>query len=108
MVLHGDRRPYCVALISIDMEAVSGWAKANGIKSSDPSELASHPEVHDLIWADVQALNARRASYEKVKKIGLLDYEISQETGELTPTLKVKRRAVETRHKNLLDSLYED
>ena len=108
VVLHGDRRPYCVALISIDMEAVSGWAKANGIKSSDPSELASHPEVHDLIWADVQALNARRASYEKVKKIGLLDYEISQETGELTPTLKVKRRAVETRHKNLLDSLYED
>ncbi|MEC7240980.1 MAG: long-chain fatty acid--CoA ligase [Myxococcota bacterium] len=108
VVLHGDKRPYCVALISIDMEAVSGWAKANQIKSSDPSELASHPAVHDLIWADVQALNARRASYEKVKKIGLLDYEISQETGELTPTLKVKRRAVETRHKKLLDSLYED
>lgn len=108
VVLHGDKRPYCVALVSIDMEAVAGWAKANDIQTSDPTELSAHSAVHDLIWADVSALNAKRASYEKVKKIALLDYEISQETGELTPTLKVKRRTVEERHSSLLDSLYED
>ena len=108
VVLHGDKRPYCVALISVDMEAIKGWASANNLATPSPHELSDHPAIHDLIWSDVQALNARRASYEKVKKIALLDYEISQESGELTPTLKVKRRAVEERHRELLDSLYED
>ena len=108
VVLHGDKRPYCVALISVDMEAIKGWASANNLATPSPHELSDHPAIHDLIWSDVQALNSRRASYEKVKKIALLDYEISQESGELTPTLKVKRRAVEERHRELLDSLYED
>jgi long-chain acyl-CoA synthetase len=108
VVMHGDKRPYCVALVSIDEETVRAWAGENGQASGEYAELASNPSVYDLVWADVQALNRKRASYERVKKIALLDHEISQESGELTPTMKVKRRVVEKLNQALLDSLYKD
>ena len=108
VVMHGDKRPYCVALISIDEETVSAWAQEQGIDPSDYATFASMQAVHDLVWADVQALNRKRTSYERVKKIALLDHEISQESGELTPTLKVKRRVVEELNQKVLDALYTD
>jgi len=108
VILHGDKRPYCVALISIDEAAVRVWSRENGHPVGDYLEMATNPAVHELIWADVQALNLKRAAYERVKKIALLTREITQESGELTPTLKVKRRVVEKANKKVLNALYAD
>jgi long-chain acyl-CoA synthetase len=106
--MHGDKRAYCVALISIDEEAVRVWSQENGHPAGDYLEMATNPAIHELIWADVQALNLKRAAYERVKKIALLPREITQESGELTPTLKVKRRVVEKANKKVLNALYAE
>jgi long-chain acyl-CoA synthetase len=106
VVMHGDKRPYCVALVSIDEQAVEAWSKENGQPAGSYLEMASNPAVHDLIWSDVEALNRKRAAYERVKKIAILTHEITQESGQLTPTLKVKRRLVEKANKKVLSTLY--
>ena len=106
VVMHGDKRAFCVALVSIDFEAVSAWAEKEGLSGKSYAELASLPEVHDMVWTDVEQINSKRSSYERVKKIHLLSHEISQQSGELTPTLKVKRRVVEGNAKEILDQLY--
>ena len=107
IVMHGDRRPFCVALVCIDAEAVSAWADRRGLSGPrDEASLAARTEVYDLVWADVQAVNETLPSYETIKRIVMLDHELSQESGELTPSMKVKRRVVEERYRALLDSQY--
>lgn len=108
VVMHGDKRPFCVALIAIDEEAVRAWSREHGQPTGTLVDMATNPAIHALIWADVQALNRKRAPYERVKKIALLPQGITQAGGELTPTLKVKRRVVEKAHKKVLNALYAD
>ena len=108
VVMHGDKRAFCVALVSIDFEAVSAWAEKEGLTGKSYAELASLPAVHDMVWTDVEQINTKRSSYERVKKIHLMSHEISQQSGELTPTLKVKRRVVESNAKEILDALYAE
>ncbi len=108
VVMHGDKRAFCVALITINEDAVSPWAQERGLPFADYASLAALPAVHDLVWNHVQAVNSELASYETIKRIALLDHDLSQETGELTPTLKVKRRVVEQQNQALLDGFYPE
>jgi long-chain acyl-CoA synthetase len=103
--MHGDRRPYPVALITLDEEEIVPWAQQEGLPT-DIKELAEHPKVRELIQAEVDKANAKYAQVEQVKKFVILDHDLSQETGELTPTLKVKRNVVGERHGDRIDRLY--
>ena len=104
-VMHGDRRPYPVMLITLDEEEILPWAQQRELPA-DIAVLAQHPEVHALIQADLDAANDKYAQVEKVKKFAILDHDLSQETGELTPTLKVKRNVVNEKYAHLFDQLY--
>ena len=104
-VMHGDRRPYPVMLLTVDEEEIARFAQERGLPT-DVAELSRHPEVHALIQAELDKANAKYAQVEQVKKFVILDHDLSQETGELTPTLKVKRNVVNEKYAELLDSLY--
>jgi long-chain acyl-CoA synthetase len=104
-VMHGDRRPYPVVLITLDPEEILPWAKEHGLPE-DLAQLAERPEVRELIGEVVDKVNAKFAQVEQVKKFAILDHDLSQETGELTPTLKVKRNVVNEKYQAIFDSLY--
>jgi long-chain acyl-CoA synthetase len=105
-VMHGDRRPYPVALVTLDEEAVVPWAQAQGIEDTSIPALARDERVRALIQAEVDKANARLAQVEQVKRFVILDHDLSQETGELTPTLKVKRNVINEKYLPLFDELY--
>jgi long-chain acyl-CoA synthetase len=104
-VMYGDRRPYPVALITLDPEEIVHFAKEHGL-SEDPAELANDPKVHELIQGILDEANQKYAQVEQVKKFAILDHDLSQETGELTPTLKVKRNVVNEKYADLFEKLY--
>ena len=105
-VMHGDRRPYPVMLITLDEEEIVAWAQERGLPTT-LRELARSAEVHELIAAELESANAKYARVEQVKKFVLLDHDLTQEGGELTPTLKVKRDVVNRKYAHLFDALYE-
>jgi long-chain acyl-CoA synthetase len=104
-VVVGDRRPYLVALVTLDEEEALKYAQENGLPE-DPAELARNPDVKAAIEAHVEKINQSFARVEQVKKIAILPYDLSQESGELTPTLKVKRAIVAQKHEDAIDQLY--
>jgi long-chain acyl-CoA synthetase len=103
---YGDRRPYVVALLTLDGEAAPAWARARGIPAGSLEALASDPRVLAEVAAAVAAANERLARVQQVKRWRLLPVEWTAETGELTPTLKLKRRVVHDRYADVIDSLY--
>jgi long-chain acyl-CoA synthetase len=104
-MMHGDRRPYAVALITLDEEEIVPWAAEQGLPS-DVAALAQCEEVRSLVQQELDRVNSNYASAEQIKKFAILPRELSIEDGELTPTLKVKRAVVDERYAELLDSLY--
>ncbi len=106
-VMHGDRRPYPVVLITLDEEEVAGYAREHGLPE-EPAALAHEPAIRKLIGGEVDRVNARYAQVEQVKKFAILDCDLSQAGGELTPTLKVKRAVVAEKYAALLDALYAE
>jgi len=104
-VMHGDQRPYPVVLITLDEEEIPIFAKEHGLPE-DISSLARSAEVHALIQQEIDRANAKYAQVEQVKKFVILDHDLSQATGELTPTLKVKRNVVNDKYAALFDELY--
>jgi long-chain acyl-CoA synthetase len=105
-VMHGDRRPYPVMLVTLDEEEIVPWAQAKGIEDTSIAALARHPQVLELIQAELDRANARYAQVEQVKRFFILDHDLSQETGELTPTLKVKRNVVYEKYADDFSALY--
>jgi long-chain acyl-CoA synthetase len=106
-VMHGDKRPYPVLLITLDEEEIVPWAQGQSLPS-EIATLAQEPQVLALVQAELDNVNARYAQVEQVKRFAILPHDLSQETGELTPTLKVKRNVVASKYEQLLDALYED
>jgi long-chain acyl-CoA synthetase len=104
-VLHGDRRPYLVMLITLDPVEIASWAVEHG-KSDDLATLVKDPDVTALVQAAVDSANQNHAKAAQVKKFFLLDRELSSQAGELTPTLKLKRKAVNERFAAEFDRLY--
>jgi long-chain acyl-CoA synthetase len=106
-VMIGDRRPYPVALITLDEEEIPKFAEEHGLPTDIPS-LSKHPKVRELIQGVVDKVNESYAQVEKIKKFVILDHDLSQETGELTPTLKVKRNVVHEKYADVIDQLYAE
>ena len=104
-VVVGDRRPYLVALVTLDPEEVVTYAKEHGLPE-DPEALAANEDIRKAIEAHVDVINEKFARVEQVKKIAILPEDLSQENGELTPTLKVKRAVVTSKREPEIEALY--
>ncbi len=104
-VMYGDARPYPVALITLDAEEILPWATAQGLPG-DMVSLVRRPQVIELIKGVVDEVNERHSRVSQVKRFAILDGDLSQETGELTPTLKVKRKVVYANHAEAIEALY--
>jgi long-chain acyl-CoA synthetase len=105
--VYGDRKKYLTALLTLSADEIGKWAAGEGIAERDPALLAKDSRVRAMMHARVEETNRSLAPFEQIKKFVLLGTDFSQETGELTPTLKVKRKVVVQKYGMLLDALYE-
>ena len=106
VLVHGNRRNFCSALVTLNEEEIEKWASANGMGGQSIAQLAASDSVRALISPLIDAMNADLARYETVKKFAILPADFTQETGELTPTMKVKRKVVEAKYQSILDGFY--
>ncbi|MEV5003683.1 AMP-dependent synthetase/ligase [Nocardioides sp. LML1-1-1.1] len=105
-MVFGAERNFVSALVTVDPDAIAGWAEENGKSGKTYTELVHDEAVQAMIGEYVEQLNAQLNRWETVKKWKLLDHDLSIESGELTPSLKVKRNVVETNNKDLIESFY--
>ena len=105
-VVVGDRQPYLVALVTLDPEEAAKYAAENNLPN-DPAVLATNEGLKAEIEAHVDEINKKFARVEQVKKIAILPQDLSQETGELTPTMKVKRNVVCEKYADEIEALYK-
>jgi len=103
---YGDRRPYVVALLTLDGDVAPAWARARGVEASSLAELAEDAVVLEAVREAVEAANQRLARVQQVKTWRLLPVEWTAESEELTPTLKLKRRVVHAKYADVIDALY--
>jgi long-chain acyl-CoA synthetase len=108
VLVHGEGRKYATALITLDPEAIEGWAKEEGLSYSSVAELARSQEVHDLIDGFIAQGNQQLERWETIKKFEILATEFSVDEGEVTPSLKVRRKTVEKKYADVLNSMYDD
>jgi len=108
VVLIGAERKFPAALIVPVWEQLESYCKLKGISVASRSELCSHPRIIDLIQRQIDALTPNLAKYERIKKIALLENEFTIEGGELTPTLKVKRRVIDEKYRDVIERLYQE
>jgi long-chain acyl-CoA synthetase len=106
VVVHGDKRPYPVALITLNGAELDAFAREQGIPSADPGAVVKDPKVVERVWRSIEARNAQLQSYAKIKRFAILPEDFTVDNGLLTPTLKVKRKAISEQNQDLLDSLY--
>ncbi|MET9467829.1 AMP-dependent synthetase/ligase [Streptomyces sp. NPDC006544] len=106
-LVHGDGRSYLVALLVLDPELAPAWAAAHGIEAATPGELAAHPAVREEVDRAVGAANARLNRTEQIKRYRLLTEEWGPDSGELTPSLKLRRRVIREKYGALIEGLYE-
>ena len=104
-VMYGDRRPFPVVLVTLDPEEIIPWAKEQGLPN-DMAQLAEHEKVTEIIQTELDRANSNYAKVEQVKKFTVLDHDLSIESGELTPTLKVKRNVIYDRYEDLFNNMY--
>jgi long-chain acyl-CoA synthetase len=105
-VVFGERRSYLVALLTIDPDEAGALAERTGAPSADLPTLAEHPGVREELQKCVDAANAHLARIEQIKRFAILEHDLTQEGGELTPTLKIKRPVVAERYGGLVEELY--
>jgi long-chain acyl-CoA synthetase len=106
-VVYGDNRPYLVAMLTLDADEGRKLAVRLGI-DPDPATIARDPRIHAEIQKDVDAVNEKLARIEQIKRFAILDHDLSQAAGELTPTLKVKRAFVYRKYAEVFAGLYEE
>jgi long-chain acyl-CoA synthetase len=104
---YGDRRPYVVAILTLDGEVAPAWAQGRGIEFQSLAMLAEHPDVVKEVEAAIAVANGKLARVQQVKKWRLLGVEWTAETQELTPSLKLKRRIIHARYADEIDSMYQ-
>ena len=105
-MVFGAERNFVSALITLDPEAIDDWAKENGLSGTSYTDLVRNPKVRDMVGEYVDELNGTLNRWETIKKWELLDHDLTIESGELTPSLKVKRAVVENNNKALIDGFY--
>ncbi|WP_051807815.1 hypothetical protein [Actinoplanes subtropicus] len=104
-LLLGDRRPYPVALITLDPDEILPWARERGL-AGDLAVLAGHPRVRELVQSIVDEANEQVSRPARIKRFAVLDRDFSLEAGELTPTLKIKRAVAYANHEAVIEELY--
>ncbi len=105
-LVFGSERNYCIALITLDPDAMAGWAAENDMEGASYTEIVNSDKVKAMVGGYVDDLNSRLNRWETIKKWELLDHDLTVESGELTPSMKVKRNVVEENHKQRIDALY--
>jgi long-chain acyl-CoA synthetase len=108
VVVIGNDRKFASALIVPDWEQLESYAKLKGLNLGRREEFCRHPKIIDLFERQIAARTQNLAQFEKIKRIALLDQELTVEGGELTPTLKVKRRVVDQKYRDVIDRIYSD
>ena len=107
VVMVGNRRNFASALVIPNFDSLEKWARGKGLAFGNREELVAKAEVQDLVKREIDRFSEDLAQFEKIKKVAVLAREFTIESGELTPTLKVKRRVVEQKFKDVIDKLYE-
>ncbi|HET9598322.1 MAG TPA: long-chain fatty acid--CoA ligase [Anaeromyxobacteraceae bacterium] len=105
-LVHGDRRNYITALVTVDPQALASWAAARGLGTRGAAELAGHPDLRAEIQGAVDRLNAALPRFASVKRFTILPSDFSEAAGEVTPSQKLKRKLVEQRYQAVLDAMY--
>ena len=105
--IHGDQKKYVVALVTLNTDAVLQYAREQGFNLKDGDALTENPKVKELIRRAVAEANSQLAGFESVKNFAILPNEFTVESGELTPSLKVKRKVIDTRYRDLIEHLYQ-
>src|SRR3977135_1438863 len=105
-MVYGDRKPYPIALITVNPDELAKFARDNGILTTDPAVVVKHPKVLERIGRTVEGTNPQLQSYAKIKKFTVLPADFTQEGGELTPTLKVKRKVVSEKYQRAIEELF--
>ncbi len=108
ILIHGEQRKYIVALLTLDPDAIKGWAADNDHADDSLQQLAELPAVAQLIDDSIRQANQSLQRWETVKQFKILPEELTVATGDVTPSMKLRRRTVETKYQPLLDSLYRD
>jgi long-chain acyl-CoA synthetase len=106
IVVHGNGRNFCTAIITLDPDAVAEWASRHG-EAGSYEEVVSSAAMRQEVDGCVDTLNARLNRWEQIKSFVLLEHDLTVESGELTPSMKVKRRVVEDNYRDRLDALYD-
>jgi long-chain acyl-CoA synthetase len=106
VLIHGDQKKYIVALLTLNELSIKSWAKANKLEYSNYNELTQTPEVYALVRDVVAQANTELASFESIKKFAVLPNDFTVESGEITPSLKVKRKIVDQRYAKEISELY--
>jgi long-subunit acyl-CoA synthetase (AMP-forming) len=106
VVAVGDRRPYIVALIALDPDAAAAFAAQHGIADPAPAILAGHPAIRAAIGAAVEEANGRLSRVEQIKRFAIVPAFWEPGGDEITPTMKLKRRAVTAKYADVIESLY--
>ena len=107
-MVHGDCRPYLSALITLDEAEIGMFAVREKIPTGPPETLVAHPRIRALVEGHVAAVNARLAPYEMIRRFAILPRDFTEAAGEITPTLKIRRREITRRYRELLDGLYTE
>lgn len=106
LVVYGEGRPYAVALVALDPDAINSWAAKQGLGDKSFAEIARHEKTRELMGGYVDQLNAGLNRWEQIKKFSIIDRELSIASGDLTPSMKLRRKVVVTNFANQLDALY--
>ena len=105
-MVFGNERNYVVALVTLDPDALAGWAADNGLEGKEYAEIVADAKTREMVQGYVDQLNLELNRWETIKKFELLDHDLSVESGEMTPSMKVKRNVVEQNYSELIDKLY--
>ncbi len=105
--IHGDQKKYVVALVTLNTEAVLQYAREQGFNLKEGDNLTDNGKVKELIRRAVAEANSHLASFESIKNFAILPNEFTVESGELTPSLKVKRKVIDTRYHDIIEHLYQ-
>jgi long-chain acyl-CoA synthetase len=108
IVVHGEGRKFVSALITLDPEMITTWAADHDLGGRTPEQLAKEPAVREMIGEHIDKLNSQLERWETIKKFVILPHELTVEAGEMTPSMKVRRKIVEKKYMAELDTLYKD
>ncbi|HKY57108.1 MAG TPA: long-chain fatty acid--CoA ligase [Aeromicrobium sp.] len=106
ILVHGNERNFCSALITLEADAATAWAAQHGLAGKSYAEIAASPQIQEEMQSAIDELNSKLNRWETIKKFAVLDRDLTVESGELTPSLKVKRKVVEDNFRDILEGFY--